>query len=329
MKVYGVGVLGCGDVWQRHRLVFEHSSRLKCVCVYDPMEERAREAARLTGARVAENANEVLTAGDVDIVAVLTPVFTHVDLVETGAAAGKHFMLEKPMATTMADGERIVNAIGDAGVKCFHPTLPALASDLFEKLQELTADAGPLGPIRAAFYQLVASPVTAGGWMRDRNCCYPPAEYDPHVFDTFLALTGDEPASVSCHAGRYCRDFDQDDVVTMAVTFKGGRYLQFDCHWVLDPEWHSPGRVSFEIVCERGLIQHNWFSAKWYGKGFQGEFNSERQATQGNRWDHYHALIDAIENDGECTPNERDGLRYVRIQDAAIRSSRSGEIVEL
>ncbi len=329
MKTYGIGVLGCGDVWQRHRLAFEHSSRLKCVCVYDPAEERAREAAELTGARIARDANEVLTDSGVDIVAVLTPVFTHVDLVEAGAAAGKHFMLEKPMATTLAEAERIVKAIEDAGVKCFHPTLRALASDLFEKLVEITDESGPLGPIRAAFYQLIASPIIAAAWLRDRNSCFPPAEYDPHVFDTFLALTGDEPSSVYCHAGRYCRTFDQDDVVTMITTFKTGRYLQFDCHWVLDPEWESPSRVSFEIVCERGMIKHNWFSAEWYGRGFKGEFKSERTETQGNRWDHYHALIDAIENGTEVTPNEHDGLRYVRIQDAAIRSSRTGETVKL
>jgi len=329
MKPYGVGVLGCGAVWKNHRFAFDRSTRLRCVSVFDPAHERARAAADATGAQVAESAEEVLSSPDVDIVAVLTPVFTHADLVEAGAAAGKHFMLEKPLAATLEDGQRIVRAIADAGVKCFHPTLRALSSDLFEHLEAWTADEGPLGPVRCGFYQLVGVPYAPSAWLLDRTKCFPPAEYDPHVFDTFLALTGDEPVSVSCHAGNYCRPFDQDDVTSMHITFKGNRYLQFDVHWVVDPKWKCGSRVSFELVCERGMIRHNWFSATWYTKDAQGEFASQRVETGGNRWDHYHALIGAIENDTEVHPNERDALNYVRIQDAAIRSSRTRQTILL
>lgn len=333
MKTYGIGVLGCGAVSQHHMVAYENSERLKCVCVYDPAQERALDASRRIGARVAESAEEVLTASDVEIVAVLSPVFTHADYVEVGAAAGKHFMLEKPMATTSDDGERIVNAIEKAGVKCFHPTLRALASDLFEKLQELTADDGQLGPVSSAFYHLVGKPFNPSSWMLDRKLCFPPGEYDPHVFDTFLELTGDDPATVWCHTGRYSRSFEQDDVTIIAVTFHGGRFLQFDVHWVLDPEWKGGTRAAFDIVCERGLIRHNWWSLEWHTADGVGEFASKRRGTehitQGNRWDHYHALIDAIENGSVLSPNELDGLRYVRIQDAAVESSQTGQIVTL
>lgn len=334
MTTYGVGVVGCGAVWNYHRLVYEMSDRLKCVCVYDPVEERKRDAAERTGARAAASAEEVLTADDADMLAILSPVSTHADYVETGAAAGKHFMLEKPMSTTLAEAERIVRAIEQAGVKCFHPTLRALASDVFEKLQELTAHSGPLGPVKSAFFHLVGTPVTRSPWMYDRKQCFPPAEYDPHVFDTFLELTGDEPSSVFCHKGRYCRSFEQDDVTVMLVNFHGGRFLQFDCHWVADPEWRCGSRQTFEIVCERGLIRHNWFGLDWYTRDEEGQFSSGRQGTpekrtQGDRWEHYHALIDGIENGTRLSPDECDGLRYVRIQDAALRSAQAGQPVRL
>ena len=334
MKTYRVGVIGCGAVWKYHSLVYGMSDRLECACVWDPVAERTREAAALVGARPAGSAAEVLTAPDVDIVAILSPSFTHAGYVETAAAAGKHFMLEKPMCATLAEAERIVGAIGKAGVKCFHPTLRALASDVFEKLQELTAPDGPLGPVKSAFYHLVGAPLTRSPWMVDRACCFPPAEYDPHVFDTLLELTGDEPSSVFCHKGRYCRSFAQDDVTVMLVNFRGGMFLQFDCHWVVDPDWNCGSTQSFEIVCERGLIRHKWFGLEWHTKDGKGEFQSARNAvdgvrTQGNRWEHYHALIDAIENGTKLSPDERDGLRYVRIQDAALRSAEAGVPVQL
>ena len=59
------------------------------------------------------------------------------------------------MAIGLAEGQRIVDAISNAGVKCFHPTLRSLASDLFTELEAWTADDGPVGPVRAAFYHLV------------------------------------------------------------------------------------------------------------------------------------------------------------------------------
>ena len=329
MKTYGVGIVGCGEVSKKHRLAFDHSDRLRCATVFDPVSDLCQEAAAATGARQARSAEEVLTADDVDIVAILTPVVTHADMVETAAAAGKHLMLEKPMAVDLADGQRIVDAIGAAGVKCFHPTLRALASDLFDELRAWTADDGPLGAVRAGFYHLVASPVAPSAWMTDRNCCFPPAEYDPHVFDTFLPLTGDEPESVWCHTGRYCRSFDQDDVTNMVITFRNHRYLQIDVHWVMEPDWQAPGYVTFDLICDRGHIRHSWFSAEWFSKGATGSFKSDRLDTQGKRWEHYETLINAIETGGDVTPNETDGLAYVRIQDAALRSAQSGETVRL
>jgi len=334
MKTYRVGVIGCGAVWKYHRLALEMSDRLTCACVYDPVVERTQEAAALTGGSAAASAEQVLTAADVDIVTVLSPSFTHADYVEIGAAAGKHFMLEKPMSATLAESERIVRAIAAAGVKCFHPTLRALASDVFVKLQELTADSGPLGRVQSAFYHLVGAPLTRSPWMIDRNCCFPPAEYDPHVFDTFLELTGDEPSSVFCHTGNHCRPFAQDDVTTMVINFRDGRFMQFDCHWVLDPDWNAGSAQSFEIICERGLIRHKWFGLEWHTKDGKGEFKSSRDAvdgvrTQGNRWEHYHSLIDGIENGTKLSPNELDGLRYVRIQAAALRSAAAGQPIQL
>jgi predicted dehydrogenase len=170
--------------------------------------------------------------------------------------------------------------------------------------------------------------------MVNRECCFPPAEYDPHVFDTILELTGDEPSTVYCQKGRYCRDFAQDDVTTMLINLRGGPFLEFNCHWVLDPDWNSGSTQSFDIICKRGRIRHKWFGLEWHTKDGKGEFASSRNAvdgvrTQGNRWQHYEALIDGIENGTKLSPDEHDGLRYVRIQDAALRSAEAGTPIHL
>lgn len=329
MKTYRVGVLGCGEVWKSHKLAFEQSQRIKCTVMFDPATDKAKAAAAENGARVADSASDLINSPDVDIVAILTPVFTHADLVEQAAAAGKHLMLEKPMAVTMHDAQRITTAIDKAGVKCHHPTLRALFSDLYDELYKWTRPSGQLGQVKAAFYHLVAWSIVPGGWMADRDRCFPPAEYAPHVLDTFLSLTGDEPATVYCHAGNYARPFKQNDVNTIDITFKQNRFLQIGVHWVVDPAWNAPARITYEIICEKGIIHHNWTSAKYFTRDGQGEFTSNRIETRGGRHDHYHQLIDAIENNTPLHPDHHDGQSYVRILDAAYRSSQSGKTITL
>jgi predicted dehydrogenase len=329
MKTYGVGVVGCGSVWDKgHKFAMERSKRVRCVRVYDTARERAEAAAAATGARVAGSLKEVLEDRNVDIVSVLTPAVTHADIVEIGAGKGKHFMLEKPMSDALADAERIVRAVADAKVLCFHPTLRALYPDLFGKLTELSAEEGPLGSLRCGLFHMVGDAFSWAPWFRDRTKCFPAAEYSSHVIDTFLALTRAEPVSVFAHVGRHCRDFNQDDVTSILVTFKDGRYFQMNVNWVLEGKWGGDFQ-RWDLVCKRGAIQHEWSGARWSGAAGKGEYVSPRTATQGNRWEHYDQLAEAIDAGGLVSPNERDGLAYMRIVDAARRSAKTGQPVFL
>jgi predicted dehydrogenase len=165
-------------------------------------------------------------------------------------------------------------------------------------------------------------------WFQDKTKCLPAAEYGAHVLDTFLALTGAEPASVLARAGRYCRDFQQDDVTTILVTFQDGRYFQMNVNWVLKEHWGASFQ-RWDLVCKNGVILHDWSGARWSGDKGRGEFVSPRRETQGNRWEHYDRLAEAIDAGGSVSPNERDGLAYMRIVDAATRSIQTGETVVL
>lgn len=95
--------LACDDTW------------LWTVC--DREVERARKVVgRYTSIRVTENYDEVLADPRIEAVAIATPAATHYDLAMRAIAAGKHVLLEKPMATSSADAQEIVDAARDAGV---------------------------------------------------------------------------------------------------------------------------------------------------------------------------------------------------------------------
>src|SRR6266516_334841 len=97
-RVYGLGLLGCGDYTRIQSPVLRQSRRIRVTAVYDPNEAAARAAAERFGARVMGSAEALVGDPAVEIVVVYTPPFTHRALVEKAVAAGKRVIVTKPLA---------------------------------------------------------------------------------------------------------------------------------------------------------------------------------------------------------------------------------------
>jgi len=88
---------------------------LSAVCDVDP--DRARRLAGPgTGVRVATSVEDLLDADDVDAVAIATPAATHHDIAHAALAAGKHVLVEKPLADTGERGRSMVQAASDSAL---------------------------------------------------------------------------------------------------------------------------------------------------------------------------------------------------------------------
>lgn len=115
-----IGVLGAGDVAQHTylpgvaRLVAGGSLELVAVC--DAVESRARDAAQTYAIpRVFTRYEEMLAHGGIDAVVNLTPMPMHAEASLQAIAAGKHVYSEKPLATTLPDADRVIDAAREAG----------------------------------------------------------------------------------------------------------------------------------------------------------------------------------------------------------------------
>jgi predicted dehydrogenase len=103
----GVGLIGCGDisdVYLTNMPLFADIERIACADI-NP-DAAARQAARYGAA--ARSVGDLLASADVDIVLNLTIPQAHAEVTLAALAAGKHVYSEKPLATTLAAGERIV-----------------------------------------------------------------------------------------------------------------------------------------------------------------------------------------------------------------------------
>ena len=117
----GWGVVGCGDVVEhKSGPAIAHAPRSDMVLVMRRDGDAARDFARRHGvARWSDDARQVIDDEAVDIVYVATPPSSHLEYVLAAAAAGKHVLVEKPMAMNAAEGRAMVAACAAAGVELF------------------------------------------------------------------------------------------------------------------------------------------------------------------------------------------------------------------
>jgi predicted dehydrogenase/nucleoside-diphosphate-sugar epimerase len=163
--VTGICLVGAGNIARTHAEVL-HALKLPITCVVDPNLDAARALAR--GAPVFATVAEALAAGGFDRAHVLSPPDLHAPLADTLLRAGKHVLLEKPLATTAADGDRLVATAAEAGVHLgvnqnfvYHPAFAALRR---------TVTDGALGPPRfiSCIYHVPLRQLAArqfGAWM--------------------------------------------------------------------------------------------------------------------------------------------------------------------
>jgi len=114
----GFGLIGCGVMGKVHARVFASSPSVRFVSACDQDEERAERFAREHGAeKHLTGWREVVEDPAVDAVAIVTPDFAHEEIVQAALATGKNILVEKPLATTVAACERIVEAHKKQGGK--------------------------------------------------------------------------------------------------------------------------------------------------------------------------------------------------------------------
>jgi inositol 2-dehydrogenase len=118
MRKLGVGVLGVGDMGKRHaenilRLVPE----ARLLAVADPSADRLKSvAAELEIDRMFASLDDLLDQKEIDCVVIAAPDKFHASSIRSAAAAGKHILCEKPLATNLTDAHEALDAVARAGV---------------------------------------------------------------------------------------------------------------------------------------------------------------------------------------------------------------------
>jgi len=220
-----LAVVGVGAWGVNHVRAFARLKNVEVVSVCDGAPE-ARARALNIAPRARADADIAAVLGDpaIEAVVLATPAVTHARLAQEVLAAGKHVLVEKPLALSTADAEAVVRAAETSGkvlmvghLMLFHPAV--------ERLRRMV-QAGELGTV----YYLYAQRVNLGRVRRDENALWSLA---PHDISMILALLDEAPVSVSARGGSYLQK-GIEDVVFVSLHFPSGVMANIQLSW-LDP----------------------------------------------------------------------------------------------
>jgi predicted dehydrogenase len=247
----GLGVIGCGNIaYWVHLRIAGHLTGARLIAAADPDKAARDRAAGLAKVPVFATNDELLSRSDIDAVIVSGPTHLHADLVVAACDAGKHVYLEKPLATSVADGARVADAAARAAVKVmlgfnrrYHP--------LFEQARALL-QSGKIGRIRAVqstFCEPMALD-TMPRWKRDR------------------ATGGGVLFDLASHHIDLLRWFLGDEVVTVGAT--------------VESELSDQDSARLELTTNRGVQTQHWFSCRT-GMSDWFEFSGEKATLRVDR----------------------------------------------
>ena len=250
------GIIGCGDVVERKSgpsIVAAERSRMVTVM------RRNRDAARDFARRHAvpewtDAPGAVIGSGNIDVVYVATPPSSHLQYVRAAAAAGKHVVVEKPMALNAAEAQLMVDVCASAGVELFVAYYRRFQPHVL-RMRELLA-AGAIGrPVRACADLAVggfARRVTSGAraWRDDPAVAGGGGFVDmgSHRIDLLVWLLGPVAAATGV-AARFQADLAVEQTAIATMRMRSGALC------CVTGDFHS-GRDADRLVIhgERGTL---------------------------------------------------------------------------
>lgn len=116
----GIAIVGCGGIAHSHCQTVLGADESISLYMYDVDSQRAEAMCRqYSGAGHFRTYEDVLASDEVDVVDICVPHDVHVPVTIAAARAGKHILLEKPIARTLAEADEILDAVRSSGVRLF------------------------------------------------------------------------------------------------------------------------------------------------------------------------------------------------------------------
>jgi predicted dehydrogenase len=322
-----VGILGFA-----HSHAAGYATRLNAlpnahlVAAYDADPDRLANAVRDFGGTPYSDPGDLLARDDLDAVLVFAETSRHAELVIAAAHAGKHVLCEKPLATTLSDANRMVEACQQAGVR-LGTIFPMRFNASIASLRTAIA-AGAVGT------PLAVNSTNNGqmppGWFRDPSLAGGGAVMDHvvHCADLLRWVFATEITEVYAEVDTaFTPGLPVDDVGVLMLRLANGMTASIDASWNRSKSWPTWGGLTFEVVGSDGVLAANAFAEQLRLASDAAARYSYVSWGEDPDLKLLNSFIAAIEQGAEIPVSGVDGVRALEAALAAYESSRTARPV--
>jgi predicted dehydrogenase len=329
------GVIGYG-YWGPNvvrNLASLEGSQVRAIAEVNPTA-RLRAQKAYPQVLVTPNASEVISSPEIDAIAVVTPVWTHYELVKAALESGKHVFVEKPFTSNVAQGEELIELATRKNLKIMVDHT-FLFTGAVKKISQLLEE-GTLGKL----YYYDSTRVNLGLFQHDVNVLWDLAPHDLSIMDYLIKSS---PEAVVATGQNHLNG--HEDVAFMTLYFPQNVIAHINVNWL------SPVKVRTTLIGgEKRMLVWNDLEAdekvKVYDKGVnmtsrEGVYEILVNYRTGDMWapqlEQVEALkqelayfVDCVSHDKVPFNDAAAGLRVVKMLEAASASlSKRGSLVYL
>lgn len=316
----GIGIIGAGHFGAVHARAIAEVEGLEVVAACRSDKAALAAFTDRFGGRGYASWRDLLADPKVDAVVIATPHNLHEEITIAASEAGKHILLEKPMAPSFKACQAMNTAVDQAGIQfmvghVMHFALPCLAA-------KAVLDSGQLGrPVLGSSWMIKLwmesnrqswhlSRESGGGMLMTAGI---------HALDRLVWLMGQEVSGVTAMMGTHFHEQEADDTAMLGLRFADGGVGQ------VQSVGYRNGAVGFamDLVCEQGNLRIDFDTGTWVGQG--GNWTKLDNSFEPD-WMHHavvrewQALQAAIRGEAEVPVTGKYAGHIVAIIEAAYRA---------
>lgn len=313
MKTIRTAVIGCGSWGRNHARVYNELPNVQLAAVSDLNPQTSQQIGERYNIKHYTDTKPIIEDPTIDLISICTPTVTHGEIATAAIEAGKNVLVEKPMTNTVQEAKQLIHAAEKHNVK--------LAVGFVERYNPAVQEAvkrainNEIGDIILANTQRVSR---SPGRIGDVGVIKDLAIHDVDVVDH---LFGGEAQSVYAVAGAIQHKYE--DYAQINISFGKNHNAIVSTNWLTPRKIRTltitgtEGIINVEYIMQQITIENNSQLIQPY-LPYQEPLMSELKS-----------LTSAIRNDTSPQVTGEDGLRALRICEAALQSAKSGKQVKL
>jgi predicted dehydrogenase len=327
----GLGVVGVGLLGERHARVWSQISGARLVGVADANAERAEEVGKRLGVAAYRDDSGLLERPDLDAVSIATPDHLHAQSVQAALAAGKHVLVEKPLATDLDEAEAMVVAARDAGrILMVNYSQRFVPEFNWARKQIAEGAIGKPMIVRSLKDDQISVPTEMLRWAAETSPIFFMTSHDLDLVRWYLEDEVETVYAQEVSGVLRARGIDVHDGVEVVARFRGGAVATFHSSWIHPAGFPGLTDNLLQIIGADGVLslgrgrEHELFQANGSTSPRFGTADDIRGTIQGAFRTSLEYFLESVQTGTEPMTSARRTLGVTAAQCAIIESLRQG-----